>query len=190
MLKLIKLIRYLRYLYTPFICSLLVLTSELCATKLYKKRKLIFIPIFSLSIAIVSSIIQLINPIFIRDLMLRNEYYYEMSRSTNFLRGSIHNRLIGVFNDPNLFGAFLTLNIIFIILYSDSKNELKKSVKYIIPLMVILFLTTSRSSIITLLFCCSVYFISKVNANKINIRNFGKNTFGYSIICNWTHLDL
>lgn len=174
-------IRYLRNLFTPFIFSLLILTSEFNGTKLFKKGKHIFIPILSLILATLSSIIQLVNPTIIREFMFRNELYHEMSRSTNFLRGSIHNRLIGIFNDPNLFGAFLVLNIILIVLHFESKGDFKKSIKYIIPLLIFLILTTSRSAIITFIACGFVFLISKINFLKIRPRNFGKNTIVFFI---------
>ena len=157
--------RHLRLLYAPLVASLLVLTSGFERTVLFRKRGLLYIPVISLVLSILSSLVQLVWPGSIANLFSS----MDISRSTNFVRGSVHNRLIGVFNDPNLFGVFLTLNILFILLHFRELHKLPWGFGISIPLFVMVFFTVSRTALFTLVACLVLYVVSDMNIYGMRI---------------------
>lgn len=164
-----SLLKYFRYLATPLICSLLILVSEVSLIEKNSKIKRlgIYIPLVAIFVSIIFSIVQLVKPIIIRDLLIEAGYV-ELGRLSNFLRGSIHNRLLGGFFDPNILASFMVINIMFVFLdYKNKLNLYKKGIYLLLAALIfVLFFTFSRSGIFALSIAFFIYFIQGLSNRR------------------------
>lgn len=129
------------------VCQLLMFNSQFNLTK----KVLNFIN-FVIIIAVISSIIQFINPALVDFIYQKNEYFINKGVSTNLGFGLFGERLMHPFYSPNLLGEFL-----FFIFLTVNYKFLTKF-KYKKVAIVIGLLTLTKSFIINIIF---KYFKSK-----------------------------